>query len=149
MEMTLPMIEMPTLDQMPVVADVQAAETLAADNTPAALSERRAALTAQLALVEAQLQAQATAERAELIRGIRETMTTHGIALADLGAHDKPVTRLAKGEPKVSALIGKKVAPKYRDAETGETWSGRGLQPNWLKARIAGGYTLESFRVPA
>jgi DNA-binding protein H-NS len=173
MEMILPMIETqtqtPTPGQMPVVTDEVAAEklaadffeaememittdevaaaTLAADNSPAALAERRAALQAQLAAVEAQLQAQATAERAELIRGINETMHAHGITLADLGARDKPVTRLAKGEPKPSALAGKKVAPKYRDQETGETWSGRGLQPKWLKARIAGGAELESFRV--
>lgn len=37
---------------------------------------------------------------------------------------------------------------KYRDA-SGNTWSGRGLQPNWLKAALASGSTLESFRVEA
>ena len=146
MEMTWPVIDMPTPDQVPVVTDTMAAETLGGDNTPAALAERRAALAAQLALVDAQLQAQATAERAELIRGIRETMQAHGITLADLG--DKPVTRLANDAPKkVSALTGVKLAPKYRDQATGETWSGRGLQPKWLKARLAAGAGLESFAV--
>lgn len=37
---------------------------------------------------------------------------------------------------------------KYRD-ESGNTWSGRGLQPNWLKQALANGSTLESFRVEA
>ncbi|MDY0747338.1 ParB/RepB/Spo0J family partition protein [Paucibacter sp. R3-3] len=34
---------------------------------------------------------------------------------------------------------------KYRNAATGETWSGRGLQPAWLKAAIAAGARLEDF----
>jgi ParB/RepB/Spo0J family partition protein len=40
-------------------------------------------------------------------------------------------------------------APKYRNAATGETWSGRGLQPAWLKAAIAGGKTLSDFDTAA
>lgn len=35
---------------------------------------------------------------------------------------------------------------KYRDA-SGNTWSGRGLRPNWLKAALASGSSLESFLV--
>ncbi|WP_349745357.1 ParB/RepB/Spo0J family partition protein [Roseateles cavernae] len=34
---------------------------------------------------------------------------------------------------------------KYRNPGTGETWSGRGLQPKWLKARLAEGGRLEDF----
>lgn len=40
-----------------------------------------------------------------------------------------------------------KVAAKYRNQATGETWSGRGLQPKWLKAAIAGGAKLTDFTV--
>jgi DNA-binding protein H-NS len=39
------------------------------------------------------------------------------------------------------------VAAKYRDAVTGNTWSGRGLKPNWLKAALDGGKTLADFAV--
>jgi len=28
-----------------------------------------------------------------------------------------------------------------------ETWSGRGKRPNWLKAQLAAGRTLEEFRI--
>lgn len=38
---------------------------------------------------------------------------------------------------------------KYRNAMTGETWSGRGLQPAWLKAALAAGKTLADFEVGA
>jgi DNA-binding protein H-NS len=39
------------------------------------------------------------------------------------------------------------VAPKYRNPQTGETWSGRGLQPNWLKSALAAGHKIEEFSV--
>ncbi|MDT8843794.1 H-NS histone family protein [Paraburkholderia fungorum] len=37
---------------------------------------------------------------------------------------------------------GVPVAPKYRHPETGETWSGRGRAPRWLKDQ-----DLERFRI--
>lgn len=41
---------------------------------------------------------------------------------------------------------GKNVS-RYRNAATGETWSGRGLQPRWLKAAIAAGGKLTDHEV--
>lgn len=49
--------------------------------------------------------------------------------------------RAAKGK----GAAGKRPV-KYRD-ESGNTWSGRGLRPNWLKQALANGSALESFRV--
>ena len=127
------------------IADELAAETLTADNTPEALAERRAALAAQLAEVDARLAAEKEVERFGMIKRIGELMQQHGITAAELAG--KPVTHAAKGEPRPSALTGVKVAPKYYDPETRNTWSGRGLQPKWLKAKIAAGAELESFRI--
>jgi DNA-binding protein H-NS len=45
------------------------------------------------------------------------------------------------------AGAGRKVAAKYRNSATGDTWSGRGLQPNWLKAALASGRKIEDFAV--
>lgn len=46
----------------------------------------------------------------------------------------------------VAKVKGGKADPiKYRDAATGETWSGRGLQPKWIKAALAKGKTLADF----
>lgn len=39
------------------------------------------------------------------------------------------------------------VAPKYRDATTGATWTGRGKQPKWLAAALKGGKKLEDFKI--
>jgi DNA-binding protein H-NS len=41
----------------------------------------------------------------------------------------------------------KKNVARYRNATTGETWSGRGLQPKWLKAAIAAGAKLTDYVV--
>lgn len=40
-----------------------------------------------------------------------------------------------------------KVAAKYRNAETGDTWSGRGLQPKWLKVALGSGKKLADFEL--
>lgn len=43
---------------------------------------------------------------------------------------------------------GFKVPVKFRD-EQGNTWTGRGNQPRWLRAAIEGGRKLEDFAVSA
>lgn len=44
----------------------------------------------------------------------------------------------------------RRVAPKYRDPENpGGTWSGRGLQPRWLRERLEAGAKLEDFLISA
>lgn len=55
---------------------------------------------------------------------IRQLMQAHGIAADELNE-----------TPKKSSKVQKSVAPKYRDPETGKTWSGRGRAPTWLKGR--------------
>ena len=133
------------------ITDEMAAETLAADNAPEAMAARRAALAKQLDEVDAWLAEEKVATKMRAISDIRAAMLSHGITEADLAGADakagKVVTRMSPGEPKASALIGTKVAPKYRDPATGKTWSGRGLQPLWLKHAIAAGAELESFRI--
>ena|SRR5579871_4397895 len=48
---------------------------------------------------------------------------------------------------RVSAMKGVKVKPKYRDAKTGDTWAGRGVQPRWLAAALKSGHKLEEFLI--
>ncbi|MEW1782433.1 H-NS family nucleoid-associated regulatory protein, partial [Arthrobacter sp. NPDC080086] len=38
-------------------------------------------------------------------------------------------------------------AAKYKHAETGATWIGRGARPQWLKDEIAAGKKLEDFLI--
>jgi len=48
---------------------------------------------------------------------------------------------------RVSAMKGVKVKPKYRDARTGDTWAGRGVQPRWLTAALKAGKKLEDYLI--
>ncbi len=75
-------------------------------------------------------------ERSDAIAKVRALMSEHDLSLADLSAR---ATTKASTEPK------NKVAAKYRNEATGESWSGRGLQPKWLKAALAAGRKLEEF----
>lgn len=42
---------------------------------------------------------------------------------------------------------GYSLPAKYKDTETGFTWSGRGKKPLWLVEHLAAGRTIEEFRV--
>ena len=97
-------------------------------------------LLAQRAALEKQIEEAGRAERSEAIAKVRSLMADHGLTAADLSG--------GKSAPRANGgSKGAKVAAKYRDADTGATWSGRGLQPNWLKAALADGRKLEDFAV--
>ena len=91
-------------------------------------------LMAQKAAIEQQIADAQKAERADAVARVRALMAEHGLTLADLSART--------AAPKKT---GAKVAPKYRDAATGNTWSGRGLQPKWLKEALASGKKISDF----
>jgi DNA-binding protein H-NS len=96
-------------------------------------------LIAQKAALEKEIESRRNQEREDAIARVRQIMSEHGLTMADLGQR----ASRASG----SASKGSKVAAKYRNAATGETWSGRGLQPKWLKAALASGKTLVDFAV--
>jgi DNA-binding protein H-NS len=53
-----------------------------------------------------------------------------------------PVTTSTPSAPAVRR------APKFRNTENpAETWMGRGKRPNWLKAQLAAGRSLNDFRI--
>ncbi|MBY0467668.1 MAG: H-NS histone family protein [Burkholderiaceae bacterium] len=78
-------------------------------------------------------------ELANAIAQVRSLMQEHGLTVADITG--KSSARAP------SAAKGGKVAAKYRNSATGESWSGRGLQPKWLKAALASGRQLSDFAV--
>jgi DNA-binding protein H-NS len=63
-------------------------------------------------------------------------------------AGGKVVARMGrrKTRAKSGPLVGRKIAPKYRDKK-GNTWAGRGVQPRWLVAAIKSGKKLEEFLI--
>ena len=73
-----------------------------------------------------------------VVAEIRAKMAEHGIALKDLGAGVRKEHRRGRKA---------KVAAKYRDPASEQTWCGRGRTPKWLQAAEATGKRRESFSV--
>ena len=73
-----------------------------------------------------------------VVAEIRTKMTEYGISLKDLGAGGLKKHRRGRKA---------KVAAKYREPASGQTWSGRGRTPKWLQAAEATGKRRESFSV--
>lgn len=107
------------------------------------LISQKAALEKQAAELQDQIETARQGEHTEAIAQIKALMEKHGVTLAELGAGKGKPGRTPRA-PK-AASSGRKVAPKYRNPATGDTWSGRGLQPNWLKAALASGKKIEDF----
>ena len=96
-------------------------------------------LLAKRAALEQEIEATQKRERQDAITKVKALMSEYGLSVADLSA---------KGTgTKAGATKGAKVAPKYRNATTGDTWSGRGLQPKWLKAALASGKKISDFAI--
>lgn len=92
-------------------------------------------LLAQRAALDEQIAQTKDRERADAIAKVKALMSEFGLTPADLSSRTPKPGKVSK------------VAAKYRNQATGETWSGRGLQPKWLKAAIAGGAKLDDFHV--
>ncbi|WP_119156609.1 H-NS family nucleoid-associated regulatory protein [Caldimonas tepidiphila] len=92
-------------------------------------------LLAQRQELEKQIEAARKQELADAIAKVKALMSQYGLTMADITSS------------KASSAKGTKVAPKYRNAETGETWTGRGRQPKWVEAALASGKKLEDLAV--
>lgn len=64
-------------------------------------------------------------KRSEALAKARDIVNSYGLTLEEVFA----AQRARRGD---SLVVGKKVAPKYRNPETGVTWTGRGKTPLWL-----------------
>lgn len=92
----------------------------------------------QRAELERQIETTRRSERTEAIAKVKALMSEHGLSIGDLSGK-------ASTGPKPSSATGGKVPAKYRNSATGDSWSGRGLQPKWLKAALAAGRNIEEF----
>ncbi len=95
------------------------------------LLEQQAALTKQIDATRRE-------EKSAAIAEVKNLMEHHGLSVSDLGLSKVKASRDEKSG---------KVAAKYRDKETGSTWSGRGLKPRWLQAAVNAGKKIEDFAV--
>ncbi|MDQ7743271.1 H-NS histone family protein [Hydrogenophaga pseudoflava] len=78
-------------------------------------------------------------ELAATIADIKAKMKEYGITVADLGGATAGVKKAAKSKSKAAA--------KYR-GPNGELWAGGpGRKPEWVRAVLAAGKSLEDFRI--
>lgn len=89
------------------------------------------------------LQREADGLRAQEVAGvvarIKEAIAHYGLTAEQLGYGTMPRGTKAKAQK-----VGRAGAPAYSDG-LGNIWGGRGPRPQWLKAAIAAGRTLEEF----
>ena len=101
-----------------------------------------------VAFAEARIREREAGEKAELKVRLLKEVEESGFSLADLfGEMRQTATRGRKpkgDEPKAERAP----APvKYRGPNAGDTWSGRGREPGWLKALVAEGHPKDEYRV--
>lgn len=107
-------------------------------------------MEAQRAELEARIAAAKAATQEVAIARVKALMAEEGVTLEMLGGRKARVPRAAAvaAQKQSRSTKGVKIAPKYRDAH-GNTWSGRGLQPLWVRDALRRGDTLEQFAVTA
>lgn len=94
----------------------------------------------QMAEIKAKMNILVSEGRAQNLAEIRTIMAKNGLTQADL--FGSAPTSSAKSNTGGRS----KVAAKYRD-QAGNSWSGRGLTPRWLKAALAQGKTIEEYKI--
>lgn len=100
-------------------------------------------IQSQIAELQRRAESIRATERTAALANIKALMMTFDISASELSR--VPVGKELPRKVKVHSRV-QKVAPKYRDG-SGNEWTGRGLQPRWLKAAVANGKTLESLLI--
>jgi DNA-binding protein H-NS len=74
-------------------------------------------------------------ELSEAVRQVRQLVSEFGLTVQD-------VFPAGRGPAKPKINTGSKVAPKYRDPVSGQTWTGRGKAPKWIDGKERSPYLI-------
>ena len=96
------------------------------------------ALTARIAKLERQAAALLNKERRAVIAKVTAYIEKYGLLPAELGFRAGKGSKAGARKSKTEATRSVGV-PKYRDPDTGKTWTGRGKPPAWIAAAIKQG----------
>lgn len=91
-------------------------------------------LKSQLALLELRIEIAQATEKPKVIEEIRARMAEWGIELRDL--------QDARKSPKYVPKKSGRYLPKYRDPDSGSTWSGKGREPGWIAGKDRSAFSL-------
>jgi DNA-binding protein H-NS len=92
-------------------------------------------LQAKIADLQAQAAKVKEEEKQQAIDMARTMISAYGITAKDLGLDKAP-------KVKTGPKPGNKVSPKYRDPQSGATWSGRGKTPRWINGADRSQYAI-------
>ena len=92
-------------------------------------------IQAKIADLQAQAEIVKREEKEQAIAMARTMISAYGITARDLGLDKAP-----KG--KTGPKVGNKIAAKYRDPQSGATWSGRGKTPKWINGADRSQYAI-------
>ena len=101
------------------------------------------ALKAHIAELQKKAEALRSEERQAAILKIRELIHVFDLQSSELGFSGN-----VRGQParKPHSAAGKKLPAKYKDAD-GNTWTGRGIKPLWLRTALESGQSLEALKI--
>lgn len=74
------------------------------------------------------------AEISDAVQKVRALVSEYGLTAEDVFSSG----RRSSGKSRA----GSKVAPKYRDPATGQTWTGRGKAPKWIEGQDRAKYLI-------
>ncbi len=107
---------------------------------------QQAKIEKEITKLQKQAQTLQSKRRKPIIVSIVKSMKEYDISPEDIAAAYNS-GRGIRGAKKAKAATTKVVAPKYRNPETGDTWSGRGKAPRWLSEAEAAGKTRDGFLI--
>jgi len=89
-------------------------------------------LIAQREQLDKQIKEAVQREKADGIAKAKVIIEQYGLNASDLFSRKAGTSRGPSG----------KVAPKYRDPATGETWTGRGKAPKWIEGKNRSSFAI-------
>lgn len=78
-------------------------------------------------------------ERGEAIKKIKALVEKYQIKASSIFGR-----KAAHSGEESSSTPRAKLSPKYRDPETGKTWTGQGREPSWLKGKNRKEYLIKT-----
>jgi DNA-binding protein H-NS len=94
-------------------------------------------LIAQKAAIEKQIAAARQREVGDAIAKVQAIVAEYELTASDIFVGFKAKKSTGKSASKTA-----KVAPKYKNPETGATWTGRGIAPKWLAGKNKTDYLI-------
>lgn len=95
-------------------------------------------LLQEKAKLDSQIETMRAEEKSSALADVREKIVAFELTAAELGFNSP------RGYARKNAIGNQRsaVAPKYRDPESGKTWSGRGKPPLWIAGKDRDGFSI-------